>query len=210
MQFKNTIILAAAASLAQAEVVHLRVKSDNSEINGNSLGFPHSGAGINYAFMGTGGQTEALDYDESEGTIQSPDAGSFPQVLGVSGHFVDLGVLDPNGKWSFEGNTLQFNGTADNFYACKNTGDPYNYSSRSYQLVHYKADAPEGCLSLTLVKDGESPSGSSTTARPTSTAGPSSSLVPTDSVSSATFIDGAAQYAPGAFAVAAGFVAALL
>ncbi|AWU75904.1 hypothetical protein CAS74_004622 [Pichia kudriavzevii] len=210
MQFKKTIIVAAAASLVQAEEVHLRVKSDNSEINGNSLGFPHSGAGINYAFLGTSGQTQALDYDESEGTLKGSETGSFPQVLGVSGHFVDLGVLDPNGKWSFEGNTLQFNGTADNFYACKNTGDPYNYSSRSYQLVHYKADAPEGCLSLTLVKDGESPSGSSTTARPTSTAGPSSSLVPTDSVSSATFIDGAAQYAPGAFAVAAGFVAALL
>jgi hypothetical protein len=204
MQLRNTLLVAASAALVSAEDVYLVVKSDNSEINGNTLGFPHSGAGLNYAFLGTSAQSQVLDYDADKKLLVSTETG-IPQSFTV-GKYAGLTVNQNNDQFTFDDkNTLLVNGSPDNFYACKNTGDPYNYSERSYELMYYTADAPEGCIGLTLVKQGDAPS---TTESTTATPEPTSSSEPITSVYTGA---AAANYAPaGAFALMAGAAAALI
>jgi hypothetical protein len=209
MQLRNTLLVAASAALVSAEDVYLVVKSDNSEINGNTLGFPHSGAGLNYAYLGTSAQSQVLDYDADKKLLVSTEAG-IPQSF-TAGKYVGLTVNENNDQFTFDDkNTLLVNGSPDNFYACKNTGDPYNYSERSYELMYYTADAPEGCIGLTLAKEGDAqptpapstpapaPTQNSTTLTQTSTSTECTQCVPTNS-----------DYTGGAARVNGGFAGAM-
>lgn len=204
MQIKKSLIVAATAALATAENVNLVVKSDHSDINGNTLGFPHEGAGLNYAFLGTSSASQLLEYDESSKTFTEPGS-TIPQSLGLSGNFIALTVAEPSAEFTFDGNTLQLNGTSDSFYACKNVNDPYNYSQSSYALMYFKDSAPEDCLALTLEKG--STSSSSSAPAPTSSDSTSSS----DSLSpSSVFEDVAGIIAPGSTLALIAAVAAAL
>lgn len=219
MQIRNTILLAASAALACAEDVYLVVKSDNTEINGDTLGFPHEGAGINYVFLGSSSQSEALTYDSEYKELTYSSGTIYPYVFGISGNFVAVSVMGANGEYTFDGNTLAVNGTTDAFYACKNTGDPYDYSTESYELMYYKEDAPSDCIALTLEKEDGSSSSSSASA----SAAPSSTSLSTSTTSSSssstssaapsasnTYEDAAIQNAPGALAFFAGAAFALI
>ncbi|KAG0676129.1 hypothetical protein C6P40_001439 [Pichia californica] len=202
MLFKNIVTIAASAAIASAEDVYLTVKSDDSSINGNVLGFPHEGAGLNYFFLGTGSAT-AFTYDESAKEISYPFAGSYTQFFTVFDNFVAFSVASANTEITFEDNVLALNGSTSNFYACKDTNDPYSYSTRSYELMWYASDAPSGCLPLTLVNSGSAAASSS--ALPSSTS--ASSAAP----SASTYEGSAVKYAPaGAAALLAGAAAALI
>ena len=202
MQLRNTLLVAASAAVASAatETVYLVVKSDNSAVDGNNIGFTHEGAGINYAFLSTSGQSEALTYDDDAKTLVDNIQGfPYPLSFGFAGHFVQVSVEGPNGELTFDGNTLQVNGTSSNFYACKDTNDPYQYSKNSYELMYYTEDAPSACIALTLEKSAGGASSSSSASAP-------SASVTSDFTGAA-----AANYAPaGAFAVLAGVAAALI
>lgn len=78
----QALLLLAASSLATAETVYLFVKSGSSEIDGNSIGFPHEGAGINYGFLGTSATTTGLEYDEETSSL-SYSTGGLTQVFSV-------------------------------------------------------------------------------------------------------------------------------
>ncbi|GMM45798.1 hypothetical protein DAPK24_023730 [Pichia kluyveri] len=215
MLFKNSLIIAASAAVATAaEDVYLVIKSDNSTLNGNTLGFNHEGAGINYAFLGTAPQSEPLSYDADAETLLGTS--TIPQTFDVS-KYVAITVAGTNSKYSFaDDNTLLVNGTAGNFYACMNTNDPYNYSQSGYELMYYKEDAPSDCISVDVQRavsnNGTGSSSSvapSTSVLPSTTLSSSSSESPIPTTTDAP--NGANQFAPaGALVAAAGIAAALL
>ena len=211
MQLRNTLLVAASAALVSAEDVYLVVKSDNSEINGNTLGFPHSGAGLNYAFLGTSAQSQVLDYDADKKQLVSTEAG-IPQSFTVD-KYVGLTVSQNNDQFTFDdNNTLLVNGSPDNFYACKNTGDPYNYSERSYELMYYTADAPEGCLGLTLAKQGDAqPTSGTSTPAPAPTPMQNSTTLTQTSISTECpqCVPTESDYTGGAARVNGGFAGAM-
>jgi hypothetical protein len=157
MLFRNTVLLAASAALAAAENVYLRVVSDHNEVNGNTVGFSHEGAGIDYAFLGTSPQSQVLDYDAEAHRLYNHEPGlPAPQNFEVDGEYVSVSVQETYSNIMFDNlNSLLVNGSADGFYACKDTNDPYNYSNDQYELMWYPPHipAPSTCLDLTLVRD---------------------------------------------------------
>ncbi|GME71185.1 unnamed protein product [Ambrosiozyma monospora] len=124
------------------ENIGLYVESDNTEIDGNGLSSKHSGAGIDYFFLGTGSET--LIFDSSKAQIYKNFAGQYEQYFDVAtSNYVQMTVSDANiasvqftqvdgGK-----QYLTLGSSQDGFYACKNVNDPYNYSASSYELMYY-------------------------------------------------------------------------
>lgn len=200
----STIALTlAAASLAAAEQVTLYIASDNDSVNGNSIGFSHAGAGIDYGFLGTADSSVSLDYDESAGSLSQPFVSGSVQSFSVDNKYVALTVAGSNSKFSFNSeNTLLVDGSDKGFYACKNTGDPYNMSTNSYELMFYKSDAPSDCIEVTVV--------SKTSGTPAEKPVSSSSAAP--SATPSVFEDAAMANMPQAAAGAAalGLIAALI
>lgn len=212
MLFKNLLTVAATAAVASAEDVYLYVKSDDASIDGNSLGYPHEGAGLNYFFLGTGAAS-ALTYDSENKTITYPIGSGFYEYFTTYGSYVGLMVTGPGADITFDdNNTLLYNGTSENFYACKDTNDPYQYSKEQYEVMYYTSDAPSGCISLTIVNEpnaSSSASPSSSTAT-TTTESTSSSATDSSTPSASTYTGAANHYAPaGAAAILAGAAAAL-
>lgn len=193
MQIKKTLLATAtAAAAANAQTVNLVVKSGSKEIDGNTIGFKHEGAGMDYAFLGTSAQSQLLDYDATSKSLTYN--AQYPYSFNVD-KYVSLTVGGSNSEITFNSeNTLLVNGTSSGFYACKNTNDPYQYSKYSYELMYYKTEAPLDCIALNLANGQNSTSPNSTT---------SSSL--------SSYEDSGAMLAPaGAFAVLFGAAAALI
>lgn len=212
MQIRNTLLVAASAVLAVAEDVTLFIKSDNSEVNGNSISFYHEGAGISYGFLGTSAESITLSYDESTGSLLDTNSGfTFPIPFGVSNNFVQVSVLEPGATFSFDGNTLLANGTGDVFYACKNVNDPYRYSEKSYALMYYPSDAPTDCIPVNIVNRPGAASSALVFYSSSSTTLESSSATPSSTGTISSFTGAGANIAPaGAFAAIAGIAAALI
>ncbi|VEU24281.1 DEKNAAC105653 [Brettanomyces naardenensis] len=170
MQFKKTFAILAVTAAVSAEDVNLWVKSDNSEVNGKGLSSLHEGAGINYFFLGDG--TISMTYDATTGLVsESIGSGIVTSFGAVGDHFAASSVTTPYFDVTFEDDgTLQANGSSDVFYACQNTGDPYQYSTSQWEVMYYPAkDAPEGCLPITLINKAEAPSNSSSGAQTSTT-----------------------------------------
>lgn len=182
MQIKNSLIIAISAAISSitAGTVNLIVNSENAEIDGNTLGFSHEGAGINYAFLGTAETSQLLEYDEAAKTFTQPGS-TIPQTLGLTGNFVSLSVVSSSAEFTCDGDTLQLNGTSNNFYACKNVSDPYNYSQSQYALMYFADSVPENCLALTLVNN-TSTSSSNSTLSSTQVSAPSASTMFSSSI----------------------------
>ncbi|CAH2353140.1 cell wall protein Pga30p [[Candida] railenensis] len=165
MKFTTFALSAATFSSALAAVydVQLFVDSSDASINGNGLSSIHEGAGINYFVLGTG--AENFQYDDQTGVLTSTDttANQIVYSVGVLGQYLSNGVTGSS-KATFEGDKLSLGGNTT-FYAAKNTGDPYNYSDRSYIVL--VSDA-EGSIPFNIkaVKTG---SPSSSTPAPSST-----------------------------------------
>ncbi|KAK7205267.1 hypothetical protein BZA70DRAFT_277742 [Myxozyma melibiosi] len=166
--------LAASAAATVANVT-LEVVSSDSTIDGQFLSSIHEGAGINYVFLGPSGET--YSYDSSANTfggVSFAGLTSYFQVndedlvtVSILGGYTDFDIVD--------GNTLAVNGSSSGFYACKNTGDPYSYSTSEYQALYYTSGAPSDCIPFTIefVLDGASATTSNTTtANATSTSAP--------------------------------------
>ncbi|GMM32564.1 hypothetical protein DAMA08_053090 [Martiniozyma asiatica (nom. inval.)] len=203
----------ALISLAKvnAEEVHLYTKSDNDEVDGFSLGWIHEGAAVEYVFLGSkGGDTEALNFEDN--ALEYDWLPGYPQYVSFGGNYVQVASFGPANVFTFDDdNLLQVNGTSKNFYACKNTNDPYSYSASSYELMYYESDAPSDCISVEVEKSSGADA-SSTTLVSSTTAAPSSQTAATSSTP--VEFEGAAaglQYAPAAGLAAVGaFAAALL
>ncbi len=154
----TTVVVSAAC--AAAENITLTVLSDNSEVKGMAVSNTHEGAGLNYLFLGgTDGPT--YNYDADKKAISQPFTGSYVQYLTAMEHFMAMSVSTSVDVYTFDGNLLALNGSTKNFYACKNTGDPYEYSASSYEVMYYASDAPSSCLSIQLSKAGSSGNSSS-------------------------------------------------
>lgn len=182
-------LLLAAASLALAEQKNLYIKSSNNDVDGRSLYAIHEGAGINYVFLSATGSTLELDFDESAGTLSQPMPGAtqYSQMFTMLENYVAMAITGSAGIISFDDNTMLFNGSANGFYACTNTGDPYRYSLSSYELMYFAHDKfPASCLPVTLVnRAAGASSGASSGSASTSTSGSASASVSSE-VSSTT------------------------
>ncbi|GME91146.1 unnamed protein product [Ambrosiozyma monospora] len=145
------------------ETVQLFVKSDNSVLSDKGLNAPHEGAGINYFFANTGnGESLNLNYDGYSLTVPLTVNGdeTVNQYFSVADGAVSLAPADKVTGFTFaEDGTLEYNGSADGFEACKNANDPYQYSTSSYEIL-YKADFGSECVPIKLYKKGGSSSSS--------------------------------------------------
>ncbi|GME69726.1 unnamed protein product [Ambrosiozyma monospora] len=160
------------------ETVQLFVKSDDSALSGKGLNAPHEGAGINYVFANTDdGASLSLNYDGS--SLTSPltvNGGSSTanQYFSVADGAVTLTVQASASGFTFaDDGTLEYNGSADGFEACKNINDPYQYSTENYAIV-YKSDSGDSCVPIKLYKKGGDSSSSSSSSAPASSAAASS------------------------------------
>ena len=170
----TTVVVSAAC--AAAEDITLTVLSDNSEVKGMAVSNTHEGAGLNYLFIGgTDGPTYTYDADKK--AISQPFTGSYVQYLTAMEHFMAMSVSTSVDVYTFDGNLLALNGSTKNFYACKNTGDPYEYSASSYEVMYYASDAPSSCLSIQLSKAGSSANSSSSSDATASSTADSSSII---------------------------------
>ncbi|GME85147.1 unnamed protein product [Ambrosiozyma monospora] len=165
---KFTTLSASALLLASKaiadETVQLFVKSDNSELSGKGLNAPHEGAGINYVFANSGdGESLDLNYDGSSLTVPLTINGDSKvnQYFSVADGVVSLTVQAEVSGFTFaEDGTLEYNGSADGFEACKNANDPYHYSTRNYEIL-YNSDLGDSCVPIKLYKKGGESSSSS-------------------------------------------------
>ncbi|QOU18323.1 hypothetical protein BRETT_000045 [Brettanomyces bruxellensis] len=153
----TTVVVSAAC--AAAEDITLTVLSDNSEVKGMAVSNTHEGAGLNYLFIGA-------IYRKL-----------YVQYLTAMEHFMAMSVSTSVDVYTFDGNLLALNGSTKNFYACKNTGDPYEYSASSYEVMYYASDAPSSCLSIQLSKAGSSANSSSSSDATASSTADSSSII---------------------------------
>ncbi|GME79702.1 unnamed protein product [Ambrosiozyma monospora] len=111
-----------------------------------------------------------LDYDGSSLTTPyTVNNDPSKQYLSVDGGDVILTVHSSTTGFTFaEDGTLEFNGSADGFEACKNRDDPYSYSKTNYAIV--LGSASGDCVPIKLYKNGgESSSSSSSSEAASST-----------------------------------------
>ncbi|GME85057.1 unnamed protein product [Ambrosiozyma monospora] len=165
----SAVSLALVSKALADETVELFIKSDNSDVSGKGISAIHEGAGINYFFAGNGAQD--LSYDGS--SLTSNEIG-YPQWFTPDG-FVQMSVSGEVTGITFDSDgTLEYNGSADGFQACKNVNDPYNYSKSQYAIM-YKSSSGD-CVDIKLIKKGgSSSSGSASSSVPASTSSEASS-----------------------------------
>ncbi|VEU24196.1 DEKNAAC105327 [Brettanomyces naardenensis] len=193
MQFTKTLALLAAAVAASADTVELWVRSDDAEIDGKGLSALHEGAGISYYFLGD--NATSFSYDPPTGAITQPINNGVYMTFGAMGSYVAISVVPPFFDATFDADgTLEANGTSAGFFACKNTGDEYQYSVSQWEVMYYpENDAPQGCVALTIANAVAPPTNSSTvpptnttTVAPTTV--PSSSELPTSTDQTTTLV----------------------
>ncbi|GMM28464.1 hypothetical protein DAMA08_011800 [Martiniozyma asiatica (nom. inval.)] len=221
--FSKFTLLLTAASMVAAETKYLVVQSDDKSVDGSTLGFIHEGAGINYGFAGSAEKSEPLDYDEKTQLLTTTATG-ITQVFSVDSKYVATTVAGSTKKFSFDDESkLLVDGSSAGFYLCKNTGDPYNYSQSSYELMYYTSDSPSDCITITLVDSQKTiepiysnssisvtvPT-SSTTVPTTLTQSSTTSTASSQGASISSYTGGAAIGAPIAGAALFGIVAALV
>ncbi|GME82534.1 unnamed protein product [Ambrosiozyma monospora] len=169
------------------ETVQLFVKSDNSALSDKGLNAPHEGAGINYFFANTGnGASLDLNYDGSSLTVPLTVNGdeTVNQYFSVADGIASLAPEDKVTGFTFaEDGTLEYNGSADGFEACKNVNDPYQYSTTSYAIV-YGSSSGSDCVPIKLYKKGGSSSSSASSSEAASTTSHKSDTKTSSQVSS--------------------------
>lgn len=143
-----TLANAAPASVTKnfAKIV---VEADDNAVNGKGLVGKHEGAGLNYVFFSD--KPRDLLYYPTTNELAEQE-GSTTLRLSV---YEGVGTLSVLGDESTpivvdSNNYLAVNGSSDNFAACKNINDPYNYSENEYVLT-YNNETPEGCIPLRLM-----------------------------------------------------------
>jgi len=139
MKFSTILATAASLALTQARTVRFFTESNNTKVNNKGLYSAHEGAGINYLFLDGEPQNFTItDAGEIYYPIQTGDGKSYPQTLSIvnsPGSFPSLqvSVTGDDVYWLIENDYLSANGSS-NFWAAKNTSDPYNYSNYAYNI----------------------------------------------------------------------------
>ncbi|KAJ8143776.1 hypothetical protein OY671_003102 [Metschnikowia pulcherrima] len=170
----TTFALSALASLAAvtAESVTFSAVSSDKSIDA-PISSIHEGAGINYFLVAEGGSGEEFDLENGVATSKQ---GQYTANVGLLGSIFAAGPAVSPSTLEFDGNTVE----NYNFFACKNIGDPYSYSTRSYVITANEKGnntAPFGeCTPVSIVKAaGAGASSAVTSAVASSTAGSSHS-----------------------------------
>ncbi|KAJ8143775.1 hypothetical protein OY671_003101 [Metschnikowia pulcherrima] len=125
----NTFVLSALASLVAAAAVSVTFFAVSSDkyISG-PISSVHEGAGTNYFIITKGGSGEKFDLKNGVATTKQ---GPFLSYVGISGSYLAAGPAVSPSTFRFQGDKI------DNydFWACKNTYDPYLYSSKNHIIV---------------------------------------------------------------------------
>lgn len=148
MKFASILTLATLAYKASAATVpaQLAIESNN-DLNDKKLYSIHEGAAINYVFVGNdNGQEFQYDQDNQKLTYQiNATPNPINLSLGALDEFVSVAVTSDPVDITFDNNYLKFNGSSDNFYACKNLPDPYGYSKSSPALTFQPGSQKGDC-----------------------------------------------------------------
>lgn len=156
----KSFALLTLVSVASA-AVQLFIQSDNNAVNGQGIYSTHEGAATNYFFAGTNAQS--LDYDSSAKTLGNKD--DVQTFVSLESNILILGVSEP-AKVDLSSGFLSIDGSED-FTACLNINDPYQYSKSQYAITRYSSNAPEGCIPIKLrvVQTGGSSSSVATSSK---------------------------------------------
>ncbi|KAK9427356.1 hypothetical protein V1505DRAFT_380437 [Lipomyces doorenjongii] len=127
-----------ARALATPADVYLKVKSQNSTIDGMGLISMREGDALNYVFLAAGSQL--LVYESANSTIYDPmfyPTGPYPFYLELFGSNLVVSIGENPTRFRINSNGyLTYNGSVTVFYAAKNTSDPYDYSLHAYQALY--------------------------------------------------------------------------
>ncbi|CAI5759192.1 unnamed protein product [Candida verbasci] len=132
-----------------AAAVHnitLCLGSKNSSIDGLNLYSKHVGAGISY-FYTNSEVGQQLTYDSDALNIFYQVTQDIRFNFNLNGNFLQMSVFEPSKVIIDYFGNLVFEG-ANNLYAAKHLGEPYNWSDYDYAIVKYqnKKDVPEGAV----------------------------------------------------------------
>lgn len=112
----------------------------------------HEGAGIDYMFL-TGSDSPTYTYNSCTGQLYIT-SGQMKQYLNEENGAVQLTVTGPSGFYGYQVNRgvryLTLNGDSSGWEACKNTGDPYRYSTNMFQLS-WRGNTYNQCEAITVV-----------------------------------------------------------
>ncbi|ESW97551.1 hypothetical protein KL918_002924 [Ogataea parapolymorpha] len=193
MRFSSTLALATIVASVLSQKVSLYVDAPGGDFRGKGLEPRHEGAALDYLFL-TDGSSYSWNYDAATKKLIAPQAQyNFPITLGGA-PYVAWGATPGYESFTFANDgTLQVNGSSNGFYACKNTNDPYRYSSTAYELMYYKNSKnvpPNSCTAIALKNVKPQPLNSNTKAVSVSSArsASGSSARPNSSSSSPTSI----------------------
>lgn len=167
-------VLALAATLASALATQYNLTVEGVDNIPTGVASWHEGAGINYLFA-LGDAPLTVDYNTSSEYVTQyvPNyTDVYEWKFSVYSDFLESGVLYP-GNFSFDKGYLTINGT-DQWYACLNVNDPYQYSHTANQYAIMYTDSQGQCTPINIAaKELESSSSTETT---TSSAAPASSM----------------------------------
>lgn len=128
MKFALFPAIAAAAATASSNIAMYARSSDGTV--GGYLTSKHGGAGFNYFLVGDVG--EPLKQKEN-GLILADVCEDQPWPVGYMSNFLVAGPAVEPGIFTF--NSAHALETDRMFWACKNIGDPYNYSANSFMIL---------------------------------------------------------------------------
>lgn len=165
--------IASLSLLAVSFAAEFYAESSNGEVNGQGLSSRHEGAGINYFFLGK--DADELTYHEENSTFYMDVDSRYPFLLSLHHDVLMVGVLGPD-AFDISSGYLAINGTADNFFACKNINDPYHYSKYSY-AVTFGGDTGD-CTPMKIKVEDVDGSGSDSDSEPSVTSAVSPSPSP--------------------------------
>lgn len=165
--------IASLSLLAVSFAAEFYAESSNGEVNGKGLSSSHEGAGINYFFLGKDAQE--LTYHEENSTFSMDVNSRYPFLLSIYHDVLMVGVLGPD-AFDISSGYLAINGTADNFFACKNINDPYHYSKYSYAVTF--GDDTGDCTPMKIKVEDGSGSDSDSDSEPSVTSAVSSTPSP--------------------------------
>ncbi|KAG7817052.1 hypothetical protein KL909_005301 [Ogataea angusta] len=155
MRFSSTLALATTVASVLAQEVTLYIDSWDTNFHGNGLEAKHEGAALDYLFLiDEADPSYTWNYNANTKKLTAKQGDyEFPITLGDA-PYVAWGATPGYENYTFASDgALLVNGSQENFYACKDTNDPYGYSSASYELMYYKNpnDVPHNrCYMVTV------------------------------------------------------------
>ncbi|GME97684.1 unnamed protein product [Ambrosiozyma monospora] len=156
--FALTVLSTISPSLARFVLpASLFVNSSNLAVSGSGIYGKHSGAGIDYLYLGD------KSYNSSQllmtdGTQLYTNRTGYAKYFNVDDHYAKLTVSGPNSKniefdYYDDKHYLTVGGEMGGFFACKNTSDPYNYSLSEFELMYYPTGGEgSACIPVNVYK----------------------------------------------------------